>query len=316
MKKKDIILDSYKLITNKVKIDGEKRFFILSDLHLGKRSLLTSKRKKIKKILEFLNNQGEVDAYIIPGDLVNSAKSFKNSKYMEQLKHFLSSLGSMAPTIVSKGNHDLFLNSDEAIKAFRNLSKIKNVFPLDNEQITIKGINYTGFSQRASAYRLKNHGNKANNMFIEDFKSNNFYFDPNALNIFLNHSPIEISSDQSLKELGDMFKAITLITSGHQHNGFIPNYLERTFNISDKGLWENPKTLFVTDMCRGAYLLGGKEKSKVYLPEEKGVRVIESLEKSSKKKSLLVISKGITKYYWYGNEIPSITEVVITNKDK
>lgn len=198
---------------------------------------------------------------------------------MEQLEFFLSSLGNVAPTIVSKGNHDLFLNSDEAIKAFKNLSKIKNVFPLDNEQITIKGINYTGFSQRASAYRLKNYGHKANNMFIEDFTSNNFCFDPNTINILLNHSPIEIASNESLKELSDMFKAITLIASGHQHNGFIPNFLERTFNISDKGLWENPKTFFVIDKCRGVYLLGKEEKLDVYLPKDKGVRVIESLEK-------------------------------------
>lgn len=53
MKKEDIILDSYKLITNKVNIDGEKRFFILSDLHIGRRPLLDSKRKVLKKNFRF-----------------------------------------------------------------------------------------------------------------------------------------------------------------------------------------------------------------------------------------------------------------------
>ncbi len=315
-KRTDIILDSYKLITNKVKLDGKKRFFILSDLHLGKRSLLASNRKKLKKIIDFLSNQGKIEAFLVVGDLVNNAKSFKNSEHMEQLKLFLSSLGNLAPTIVSKGNHDLFLNSDESSKAFRDLSKLKNVFPLDNEQIIINGINYTGFSQRVAAYRRKNYGPKANKMFVEDFKSSNFSFDPKSLNILLNHSPIEISSNESLKELGDMFEAITFIASGHQHNGCVPNYLERTFQhvISDKGLWENPKTLFATDMCRGAYLLGKEEKSEVYLPKENGIRVIESLGRNSKKKSLLAVSKGITKFYWYGNGIPSVTEVVIINK--
>ncbi|MCI5732437.1 MAG: metallophosphoesterase [Tenericutes bacterium] len=265
----------------------------------------------MEKYLEDTNN---IDSIIVPGDLVNGANSYLNSEYLAKLNYILEMLGQKAPTIVSRGNHDVWNGNDEISKIFKNLDKIKNVYPLDNEQENIDGVTYTGFSPRFDAYNIMNVGKKANKMFEEDWKKCDFHFKNGNLNILLAHDPITMSSDESLNSLNEDFKNITMIGAGHLHNGFITTKHEqkRKLKLQDKGIWESPLTGFKINNCRGAYFIGNNTRGQLYLPEQDYYKVINGYEE--KDKALLVITKGFSKYPLskIGGD-PNITEIELSN---
>ncbi len=222
--------------------------------------------------------------------------------------------GEKAPTIVSKGNHDLYGNNDEISRKYKSLEEIENVYPLDNEQVKVNDITFTGFSPSLPAYNIMNYGPKSNNVFVQDWQNANFKFDEKELNILLAHDPITISSNESLQNISDDLKNITMIASGHLHNGFITTAHEKRskYKLSDEGYWESPLTCFKIDTCRGAYMIGKGVKGPVYLPEEEYIKIIDGTYEEHKEKALLVVSKGVNKYplsKWGGD--PCITEVIL-----
>lgn len=113
---------------------------------------------------------------LVPGDLVNGAKSYLNPEYMSQLKYYIQMFGEKAPTIIFKGNHDLYGSNDEIAKKFKSLESA-NVYPLDNEKVPVNGITFTGFSPSLPAYNIMNYGKKANDIFVQDWQNANFKFD-------------------------------------------------------------------------------------------------------------------------------------------
>jgi len=306
--KKEIIIDKYNIVTNKVALEKAKKFRIISDLHIGIRTITNKGNKIIQPLEKYFQDQSEIDAILIPGDLVNGARSFNNLEYMRQLRSLLASLGEVAPTIISKGNHDLWLENSETAKNYKTLETVKNVFPLDNEQIEIDGVVYTGFSPRHTAYSVFQQGKKANQMFIEDWQNSELEFEKDKLNILLNHAPHLIANPQALKELREIYQSVTLIASGHLHNGVIPDVIEQKFTrwLKDRGVWPSTKTAFVNDMCRGGYALGLK-KTLVALPKEEQEMLIELLDYEA----ALVVSKGANRVI----DPPSVTEVSIQNSE-
>ncbi len=286
---------------------------ILSDLHIGKNTVNKYGKEALGLIERYLEDNNDLDMILVPGDLVNGAKSYLNSEYMAQLKYYIQMFGEKAPTIISKGNHDLYGNNDEISRKYKSL-EINNVYPLDNEQVTLNGVTFTGFSPSLSAYNIMNYGRKANNTFVQDWKNANFKFDENALNILLEHDPITISSNEALQEISGDLENIEFIASGHMHGGFTTTAHERRskYKLSDGGYWESPLTGFKIDMCRGGYMLGKGMKSPVILPEQEYYKIINGLAEENKDKALLVVSKGVNRYplsRWGGN--PCITEVML-----
>lgn len=312
---KELITDKYKLITPRIITNNlGKKILILSDLHIGKNSVNKYGKEAFRLIERYLEDNNDIDMILVPGDLVNGAKSYLNPEYMAQLKYYMQMFGEKAPTIVSKGNHDLYRTDDEIAKKFKSLEKINEVYPLDNEQVKIDDVTFTGFSPSLPAYNIMNYGKKANNIFVQDWQNANFKFDENGLNILLAHDPLTISSDEALKGISDDLKNITMIASGHLHNGFITTAHEKRskYKLSDEGYWESPLTGFKIDTCCGAYMIGKYIKSPVYLPEQEYYKIINGLDKENKDKALLVVSKGVNKYplaKWGGD--PNITEVVL-----
>lgn len=312
---KELIVDKFKLITNKIPKDSQsKKILILSDLHIGKNTVNEYGKEALGLIERYLEDNNDINMILVPGDLVNGAKSYLNSGYIDQLKYYMQMFGEKAPTIVSKGNHDLYGTDDEIAKKFKSLESLNNVYPLDNEQVTLNNITFTGFSPSLPAYNIMNYGKKANNVFVQDWQNANFNFNSNETNILLAHDPITISSNEALQEISDDLKNITMIASGHLHNGFITTAHERRskFKLSDGGYWESPLTGFKIDTCRGAYMIGKGVKGPVYLPEQEYYKIINGTYKENQDKALLVVSKGVNKYplsKWGGD--PCITEVVL-----
>lgn len=311
---KELIIDKFKLITNKIsKEEKGKKILILSDLHIGKNSVNEYGKEALGLLEKYLEDTNDIDVILVPGDLVNGAKSYLNSEYMCQLKYYTQMLGEKAPTIISKGNHDFYGTNDEIAKQFKSLES-DNVYPLDNEQVPVNDITFTGFSPSLPAYNIMNYGKKANDIFVKDWQNANLNFNSKETNILLAHDPITISSKEALNEISDDLKNITMIASGHLHNGFITTAHERRskYKLSDGGYWESPLTGFKIDTCRGAYMIGKGNKGRVYLPEQEFYKRIDGLDEENKDKALLVVSKGVNKYplaKWGGD--PCITEVVL-----
>lgn len=311
---KELIIDKFKLIINKILKDNQKKkLLILSDLHIGKNSVNEYGKEALGLIERYLEDNNDLDMILVPGDLVNGAKSYLNPEYMSQLKYYIQMFGEKAPTIISKGNHDLYGTNDEIARQFKSLES-DNVYPLDNEQVKIDGVTFTGFSPSLPAYNIMNYGKKANDIFVQDWQNANLNFDSKETNVLLAHDPITISSKEALNEISDDLKNITMVASGHLHNGFITTNHERRrkYKLSDGGYWESPLTGFKIDTCRGAYMIGNGTKSPVYLPEQEYYKIIDSLDEKNKDKALLVVSKGVNKYplaKWGGD--PNITEVVL-----
>lgn len=310
---KQLVKDKYLLVTNKgLKGKEQKRIIILGDLHVNSYYENRFGKPVLKLLYNYLEESNDVDAILVVGDNVMGAKSYKNQKTMSTLNYILSMLSEKAPTLISKGNHDLFLNDDEIAKLFKSLEKINNVYALDNEQVKLDGVTYTGFSPRHDAYGIMNYGAKANNMFVEDYQNANFKYEDNELNIALIHDPITVSSKEALQVMDNDLRNISLIASGHLHNGFIPTKIGYKLQdrLQDKGFWESPLTGFKIDTCRGAYFLGKGIKSTVILPEKEATKIINGLNEEDK--ALLVVTKGISKYPltpWGGD--PNITEVTL-----
>lgn len=312
---KTLVIDKYKLYTDKgLDINETKKIMQIADLHVGKNTLNKYGEESIQLLEKYLEDTNNIDSIIVPGDLVNGANSYLNSEYLAKLNYILEMLGQKAPTIVSRGNHDVWNGNDEISEIFKNLYKIKNVYPLDNEQANIDGVTYTGFSPRFDAYNIMNVGKKANEMFEEDWKKCDFYFKNGNLNILLAHDPITMSSSESLNSLNEDFKNITMIGAGHLHNGFITTKHEqkRKQKLQDKGIWESPLTGFKINNCRGAYFIGNNTRGQLYLPEQDYYKVINGYEE--KDKALLVITKGFSKYPLskIGGD-PNITEIELSN---
>jgi len=305
-----LIIDRYQVITDNSRLKEVKNLRILSDFHVGRRTLRNKGKRAFAPILEYFDNQSDIDAVLIPGDHVNRASSFVNKDVMNQLCLVLSEIVERVPNtpvILSMGNHDKYRQTPETLEAYKSLGDIKNVYPLDNEKIEFKGVVYAGFSPRHTAYRLLAHGVIANRMTVKDFHASGLTFDPNQLNILLNHAPHLMSNKHALCELKEIYEALTLIVSGHLHNGgisddFEQNILSKFKWLQDKGRWPSIKTGFVNNMSRGGFVLSDKREF-VSFP----TRGEEALINLSDERAALLVSKGVNRAY----HPPSVTEVTI-----
>lgn len=200
---------------------------LLSDIHYSNKN-----KKVLNKILLKFNNI-KPDYICIPGDILDESTDYDKNVY-----NFFVSLSKISKVIISLGNHDIsIINKKQKYfdnKWYLNLKDIKNVYVLNNKQITFNNITFTGYNSPLKDKYLDNPINTLNDLKNLDFKTNYF-------NILLTHSPQSILGLDELYN-NNFIKKQDLILCGHMHNGLIPHIFNKyNFHI---GLIGPTKRLF------------------------------------------------------------------------
>lgn len=214
----------------------EITIFVLSDLHDDGKE----KRVKVYKDLLSCIEKEEPNYIAVAGDIIQS-----KSASISNVDNFIKDLGTLAPTIVSVGNHEQeTVEQGISLDWFHNLERHTNVFPLDNQSITLNNIQFTGFNPNLEVY-LKKKRNRID-AFVEDFKKAELTPSRTTdFNIMLTHNPEFITKETLDKEKS--LKNYDLYISGHTHNGCTPTFLEPF--LSHRGLLGPYWTLFPNN-CR------------------------------------------------------------------
>jgi len=323
-----LVVDKFKVITDK-KLKKPLRVVFISDTHFGEHPLTAGKWNG-NSTLKGLRKLGKIDLILFGGDYVNSALVFKMRYPLKNFTDFLKACAEIAPVIMIRGNHDLYLNNRATEEIYQKFGSIENVTLLDNAQMKFKGIEITGFTPRHSSYDLIKHGKRSHKITMEDFGGAKFKFKKEDFNLIVTHSPYSLTNKRALREFPEVFENSDVVISGHLHNGAFASKnfegLTRKSNnksskhllrISiDKGIWLDPKTGFVANHCRGAKLVGEEKIGRAILPSSKNYIEIDLRKEENRKKLVQVTGKGIHKFsvipLFPGR--PSIVELVIDNE--
>ena len=236
------------IIKNNIKI------CIISDIHF-------SKNVKDEKLNNLINALTEIaPKYIlIPGDTINSINSLDEKEEKERLYLFLKKLGSIAPTFICLGNHDVgykYYDTKSKIQTkykypkniIDEINKIKNIYLMDNASYENNEIFITGHTQFKDYYHYDHaktsifHPIKENkeNMINSLKKLNEKTTLPkNKIKILLTHSPIYLKDENVINIIDDY----DYFVSGHMHNGCVIPLLDKIWH-SDKGIIAPSRELF------------------------------------------------------------------------
>ena len=326
-----LVIDKFKIKTDKP-LKKDFKVLVCSDLHAGE-SILVPGVLNFYSLLKSLSRIKDIDVIALTGDFVNNAQCYANPRAKKNLHTLITELAKHAPVVMVRGNHDLIMTSKKTEKLYQAYDKIPNVYLLDNKQMKIGDVNIIGFSPRHASYDLLKHGKRSYKITMEDFRKANLKYKPNEVNITLTHSPHSLCNKTAVRLIPDFYKNNDVILSGHLHNGtfFVGNteWFRKKYNnlkstshfknyiirVMDKGVWVDPKTGFVTGLCRGGRYVGAGKIDRMYLPSSK--EYIEfDLTGEHKKQCVQITSKGINKYpimpLIAGR--PSVTEIIITGK--
>lgn len=233
--------------------NSDINFAIVSDIHEDGKEMRPAQYKDLCLLLEKI----EPDYILVPGDTMQS-----KSASIKNINNLVKNLGSIAPTILSVGNHEQeTVEEGIPLDWFHNLEKYPHIYPLDNKSVVLNNIQFTGFNPKLEVYLTK----KKNRIdaFIENFKKAKLtpskYTD---WNIMLTHNPLFITRETLEKE--PTLKDYDLFISGHTHNGCTPSFMEPF--LGHHGLLGPYFTLFPKN-CRN---ITDIEKSKVFV--SKGFR--------------------------------------------
>ncbi len=201
-----------RIINTNYKIKGtiNAKIVLISDLHYYCKSDIKLLIKVLKRI-----NKIRPDYICIPGDIVDEYH-IKDEKCFI---NWLNNLSKIAKVIISIGNHEFYYNKSKKIFKLNinlkyKISKISNLYLLDNKNIVLDNINFIGLTLPIEYYNSSNKNNILGK-YLKNIKvSNNHY------NVLLCHSPIDISKKDALKNLN-----IDLVLCGHTHGGITPRFL-------------------------------------------------------------------------------------------
>ena len=205
---------------------------LISDIHYSKqvnKNVFNKLKLKFKKL--------KPDFICIPGDIID-----ESIDYDENVYDFFKYLSKISKVIIALGNHDLskFKGSKAYYydtKWYLKLKDIKNVYILNNEQITLNNITFTGYTTLfdSDSNYLDNPSNTLNDLNTFDFKIGNY-------NILLTHSPQSIMGNTKLYE-NEFIKNQNLILCGHMHNGMVLHVFNKVFQ-GHLGIIAPGKSLF------------------------------------------------------------------------
>ncbi len=240
-----ISIQNYNLETNK---QINKKICLLSDIHHNEKST----KKYYEKILNKINKI-KPDFIVLAGDIIDNGKVVENEIFRRSIESFIVSLGSIARTIVTVGNHDLVYDYKDRskkgnqLKWFESLSKYPNVYYIYNEKIVFNNIEFIHYSPTVEWYN-----SKQKDSFYDEFMRHPISIDTNDnYKILISHSPVSITKKSNYSRLTDIKNNINLILCGHMHNGAFPKWLEfLDFKHKGLGLISPAKKAFPI-YCRG-----------------------------------------------------------------
>lgn len=275
------------------------KIFVVSDLHyhehLNKEIYLNliSQCKKIKP-----------DFIIIPGDMIETNKFINNEKEELFFENIFKKLSKISPVIVIPGNHEISNSCltksrnkeiKETLDYFEKYNNFKNIYFLNNKQIKINNITFTGFNPRVETYLTYNN-EKVNKMIIEDYKKSGLKMKNIDFNILITHSPLAILQNEVIDGIDDFKYNTDLVITGHLHDGYLPKFLDKKCKNTDIGLFITPRVKMKPGIpCRGIKPFG-----RGYLFISQGFRkythdniFFNTLEKiTANDTELLIIKKG------------------------
>lgn len=222
-----------KVLMHSDKISKTTKLLVFSDIHFSGNHDI----KKLEKLIEKVKTY-EIDYICIPGDIIDVPNI--NCDYMVK---FFTKLGNIAPVMLSLGNHDIRIKYQEYKSYFDNdfwdkISKIDNVYLLNNICKSFKDVYFYGFTQSFNYYYEYKNENK--DLMKKEMKEYGVCDRlPNKLNVLLMHSPILISERTIKKELSKY----DIVLSGHMHNGVVPPILDELFD-NNRGIVSPNKKIF------------------------------------------------------------------------
>lgn len=264
----------------------------ISDLHY---SDLTTEQELLK-ILKKINKLNP-DYITITGDIIDSVENIKDNNRKIILINFLSVLSSIAPTIISLGNHDYYqLEKNNSIYNYttsfwEQVKNLPNIYLLNNQTYKNHQIEFFGYTQPYNYFYGKK---EEDQLIIEDLqKFENYLQESSIPKVGLIHSPSSLTHPKIVKQLQNF----DIILSGHMHNGCIPPILDEIWQ-SNIGLINAQKKLFAHN-CRGKIIQNYNNKT---------TNIIISGALNTFAKSAPIFLQPFNKFFPY-----YINQIIITN---
>ena len=205
-----------------------KDIILISDIHYYD-------KKDIKYLDKLYLKLKEINpSYIcISGDLTNEAYI----KDEDLLIVWLEKLAKLSKVIYALGNHECYISRKKKQFGFNRdllnkISNIDNLYLLDNDNIVIDNINFMGITIPIKYYFEK----KIDKQELKD-TFNKLKIKKGKYNILLCHSPIDICTEEYLKDSN-----IDLVLCGHMHGGVLPRFLRKI--IKNGGIITPERKLF------------------------------------------------------------------------
>ena len=256
----------YQITSPYFKSDIPEKIMVASDVHFQIRV-----SKDIFRMLVRYAEEVNPDIIVMPGDQIEIIDFIDDSENKEFFESIIRRLSEIAPVVMIPGNHEIKnfskenfknrLNEDDtinlkALRYFDSLNKIKNVYFLNNEQVTLKGATFLGFSPRLSSYQKMN-DKKVEEEFVEDYIKSGLKMLADSYNILLTHSPLQISSNGVFNSITDFKELTDLVITGHFHDGYLPKKLDKLLGNTNAGLFFTPLVApYPGILCRGVHDFG------------------------------------------------------------
>lgn len=199
-------------------------------------TLLTDFHGSFNNTLAKLIRDTETDYVIIAGDLANGYE-WSNKTKVNEIKRFISIIAEAHPVIIVLGNHDLYKINEEGFKNFKELERIKNVYPLYNEYAILNNNRFTNILPRIELFESSAQDNpSAINELTDIYGKIKVDDNSNYIEHLVAHNPYHFIH----KEIKGIISKYDIIETGHFHSGWIPTkYLISNFEtMLDKGVQE------------------------------------------------------------------------------
>lgn len=228
--KKKFYNNQYEMELPYYKNDDSKTFLIVGDIHY---------HEHVPKMVfhNLLINAKKInpDFIIIPGDIIETNQFIENLKEKKFFEDMLKSLASIAPLIMTAGNHEIAnynrnidrSSTPQTINYLESFNKLPNIYFLNNKQIKIDNITFTGFTPNLEYYYNYNSKESETISYLQ-YEKSNLRMNKEEFNVLISHI---VPKDFNDKDITDF------TISGHWHDGCVPKILDRFFENTDKGIF-------------------------------------------------------------------------------
>lgn len=164
------------------------------------------------------------DYICIVGDLIDQGNVLEEVQTKNDFFKWITSLATIAPTIISIGNHDIVVEKPvikhhESKELLEELILINNVYVLNQTSVVFGNLCFLGYNPPYSYYYQKPYEKVES--YCTDIDTQLIKaLHPECYQILLCHTPIYITHPSVRKSV--VLKSVQLVLSGHMHNGLIP----------------------------------------------------------------------------------------------